>query len=364
MKVRIDEIQDGDILLKDVMGLTAAPIMPKNTKLTREHIEVLSDFLIKEIEISNGMIDDKETESKDHSNQNSKETQPIRPAFVKSQFNDLYTKAVDESKKEFKKWEAGFQVDIAKLRGIILPLIQYMDENPAHLKNLHKYSKKEEYVYHHMVSVSLLSYGIAKKLGEDNAFRMQAAFAGLLADAGMAKIDQNIIKKIGPLNEIEFKEIKQHATNSYKMIKDLSLLKPEAKLAIFQHHERLDGSGYPVGEKRERIHILSQIIAVADVYHALTVEHVYKKSVPPFNSLEWIRYEGFGKFNHVVVEALQSIIGNLSIGTKVRLSDGTEGEVMFTKHDQPMRPLVKITNTGKLIDLVKERSLFIEETHN
>jgi HD-GYP domain-containing protein (c-di-GMP phosphodiesterase class II) len=364
VNIKIEEIQEGYVLLKDVMGLTAAPIMPKNTVLTRKHIEILNAFFIKEIEISNVMTKTTESESKDTTKQNGKEIQSVIPPIIKSQFTDLYTKAVGESKKEFKKWEAGFQVDIAKLRGIILPLIQYMDENPTHLKNLHKHSKKEDYLYHHMVGASLLSYGIAKKLGEDNAFRMQAAFGGLLADAGMAKIDQNILKKAGPLNELEFKEIKQHSTYSYKMIKDLSLLKPEVKLAVFQHHERLDGSGYPVGEKRERIHILSQIISVADVYHAFTVEHVYKKAVPSFNALEWIRYEGFGKFNHIVVEALQSIIGNLSIGTRVRLSDGSEGEVMFTKPDHLMRPLVKIETTGKLIDLVKERSLFIEETHN
>ena len=91
------------------------------------------------------------------------------------------------------------------------------------------------------------------------------------------------------------------------MIQDSPLLKSELKLAIFQHHERLDGSGYPKGEKLDNISVYSQIIAVADVYHAMTSERIYRAKSSPFKVLEMIREEEFGKYNIEVVHALISL---------------------------------------------------------
>ena len=105
-------------------------------------------------------------------------------------------------------------------------------------------------------------------------------------------------------------EIKKHTIYSFQMIKDSSFLKPEMKLAIFQHHERLDGSGYPKGEKMGKyFNVYSQIIAVADVYHAMTSERIYRAKSSIFKVLEMIREEEFGKYNIEVVNALISLVG-------------------------------------------------------
>ena len=83
------------------------------------------------------------------------------------------------------------------------------------------------------------------------------------------------------------------------------------KLAILQHHERLDGSGYPRGDKMEQISVFSQILAVADVFHAMTSERIYRSKESPFKVIELIKEEEFGKFDIKVVQALHDLVGNL-----------------------------------------------------
>ena len=111
----------------------------------------------------------------------------------------------------------------------------------------------DKYIAHHSIAVGIISGAIAKKLRYPPGQINQIATAGLMADVGMAKVDVKIREKKSYLTETDFSEIKKHTIYSFQMIKDSPLLKPEMKLAIFQHHERLDGSGYPKGEKMESI---------------------------------------------------------------------------------------------------------------
>ncbi|WP_113927370.1 HD-GYP domain-containing protein [Bacillus sp. P14.5] len=202
---------------------------------------------------------------------------------------------------------------------------------------------------------------MAKRLGMDTGKKIQVTLAGVLADCGMAKIPLSILTKETALTESQFKEIKMHPVYSYKMVKDISLLKPETKLAIFQHHERLDDSGYPTGENKERIHLFSKIIAVADVFHAMTSERIYRSRQLPFQVLEQIKEDHFGKYDIQAVQALIDIITDLSIGTEIRLSNGEEAEVMFLTRENPTRPLIQVKSTGTIMDLAKRRDLFVEE---
>ena len=137
---------------------------------------------------------------------------------------------------------------------------------------------------------------IANGLGYEKGQCLQVAFAGCLADCGMAKMPTSTLKELGSLTESGWKEIKHILFSSYNMVKDI-LLRPEAKLAIYQHHERLDGNGYPIGEKGNRVHPQSQIIAIADVYHAMTTERLYKRAKSPFKALQVMEEELFGQFD-------------------------------------------------------------------
>ena len=144
----------------------------------------------------------------------------------------------------------------------------------------------------------------------------------------------------------------------YKVIK-IYFLKKEMKEAVFKHHERLDGSGYPTGTKIPPSLDFSQIIAVADVYHAMTCERLYRTKQSPFIVIEMIKESEFGKFDIKVVQALIDLIVEIPIGTKVELSNLERGEVMFINKYVPTRPLIKLVSTGELIDLSTNRSFYI-----
>ncbi|PFA68015.1 hypothetical protein CN378_07820 [Bacillus sp. AFS015802] len=358
MKVHRGDIQLGCIVAEDIMGMAASPIIPKNTVIEEEHLNILQAFHIDELFIEKTKVDgnlfrsslssDKATDQEDTDQQ-----EPL--GFV-----DLYLTTVKEFKKEFVNWQSGTAVNVARVREFILPVVQVVEQNHTYVYSLHQYSTKKDYLYHHAVSVSVISALIGKKLGLNSGQVNQLALAGALSDCGMAKVSPHILTKEQPLTESEFKEVKLHTANGYKMVKDTPLLKTETKLAIFQHHERFDGTGYPASEKSDRIHLHSQIVGIADVFHAMTSERVYRRKQPIFKVLDMISKDLFGKFDIKVVEGLLQLFGDLRTGTAVRLSTGEYGEVVYTKPNAFTSPIVK-RKSGELIDLSQQNNIYISE---
>lgn len=281
-----------------------------------------------------------------------------KPTYA-STFERHYHQAIQQLKKEFFNWEAGAPIDITKVRGFFIPLLNCALDDRAVIYDLNTYSMPENYIYHHCIASGLIAAVITQKLSYEKGIVIQMGLAGLLADCGMAKVDRRIRNKADMLIESEFKEVQRHPYHSLNMIKMIPVLKDAMKLAIFQHHERLDGSGYPKGNKIESISKFAQIIAVADVFHAMTSERVYRSRTSSFKVVEMIREEDFGKFDIDVVEALISVVADLPLGTRVELSNFEEAKVMFINQYALTRPLVKILSTGEMLDLSQRRSLYI-----
>lgn len=145
------------------------------------------------------------------------------------------------------------------------------------------------------------------------------------------------------------------------MVKSLPAIKEEMKLAIYQHHERLDGSGYVDGVKLGKISLFSQAIAIADTFHAMTSDRVYCPKESPFKVIEMIKQSEFGKFDIKVVQTLTDLVARLPIGTQVEVSNLGYGEIIFNNHLAPTRPLIKLINSGEMIDLSKQRDLYISQ---
>ncbi|KRG08004.1 HD-GYP domain-containing protein [Lederbergia galactosidilytica] len=359
MNVRVEELREGYIVQDDVYGRTGHPLIPANTELTSEHIKVLKAFLIDGIEVEYK----KETVNKERevSRDEEKNLQkiPIHTAFISE-----YEQAVQQFKKEFQHWQTGLPINISNVRSMITPLLTISLEDKRWIHSIHQLSQPEEYIYHHPVAVSIISGWIAKRLGYDQGKIFQVALAGLLADCGMAKIDENLFMNTRTLNDSDWKKIKKHPLYSYQMVKNIPILKPETKLAIVQHHERLDGSGYPSGKTGNSLLMQSQIIAIADIYHAMTSKRLFKNQQSPFKTLEMMKIDQFGKLHISILKELISTIANLSIGTIIYLSNGQAAEIIYFKADAKLRPLVRTKETGEIIDLEKNRSLYIESIIN
>lgn len=361
MRVDVDNLIEGCILTDDVLSKTNRPIISKKTVLSTRLIEVIKAFLIKEVEVENTLVSGVPF----HAARVGKDLKTLGNTQVKNvtdlNFIDLYLRAKKAFKKEFVSWQSGMPIDISKVRGIILPLVEQSEINSTDVFNLHHYSTKAEYLYDHPLAVGIISAFIAKKLNYSKGDVSQIALAGCLSDCGMAKISPSFLHKNSSLTIDEFEEIKKHSTYSYQMVKNSPLLKDGAKLAILQHHERLDGSGYPFGEKADRIHHYTKIMAVADSFHAMTSERLYKPKHSPFKVLETMNEDLFGEFDIAAIKALSSAVMNFSIGSKIRLSDGQAAEIVFIEEKNQTRPLIRLLESNEIIALEKHRHLHIEE---
>ncbi|MBM7609512.1 HD-GYP domain-containing protein (c-di-GMP phosphodiesterase class II) [Lysinibacillus composti] len=349
--IKVSDLQLGEVVAEDIYANTQHPILFKDTEITNEHLQIFSAFNISKVIV---YIEDGEE------NQQKKQSSTEETIVQELSFEMMYKSAVNQFEREFLSWEAGSIIDIAKVRTIILPLVDEVLKDRTKVYKLNNYSVPKKYLYHHCIATGIISSILASKLGFDRGYILQVAIAGVLADCGMSKIAKRIRDKKGSLSEVEFKEIRRHPLYSFNMVKDLTALKKEMKVAIYQHHERLDGSGYIEGKKLgDDISFFSQIIAVADTFHAMTSERIYRAKESPFKVVEMIKESEFGKFDIKVVSALISTIAHIPIGTTVELSNLEKGEVMFNNSYSPTRPLVKLMSTSEIIDLASHRNLYI-----
>jgi len=357
MKVNTNNLKAGCILAEAVFSLTSKPIISAKTVLTSEHISLLKAFLIQSVVIENTQIDGSEyIDSLSENIRIEREPQKEEELFFQK-----FLKSVQQFKKEFISWQSGLSVNIANIRSILLPLLKDIESASKEIFSLYHLSNKEEYIYQHSVAVAVISAYIAHKLNYAKGEIIQIALAGCLSDAGMARVRPRLLTKAEPLTEEEFQEVKEHTRLSLKMIPEQTLIKNDARLSILQHHERLDGSGYPLGNSDIKIHPYAKIIAAADTFHAMTSERLYRQKQSPFKVLEQLYQDYFGKYELTVLNALSSGIIRYTIGSLVRLSNGDKGEILFIQDKSSTRPLIKLLDKKGIIDLEKNRHLFIEE---
>ena len=219
--------------------------------------------------------------------------------------------------------------------------------------------EKDQYTFTHSINVALYSMLIAKWLELSEKQITGVIQAGVLHDIGKTKIKPEILNKKGPLLPEEFEQIKQHPIYSYQIIKDIPQISKKTLAGVIMHHERENGTGYPLGVSGKHIPLYAKTIAVADVYDALTSERVYKKRVTPFETFREFEKIGYGEFDVKIMLTFLANIANFYIGSKVKMNTGEIGEIVFVPPYSISKPIVSCG--GKYIDLAKDPSYAIEE---
>ncbi len=231
--------------------------------------------------------------------------------------------------------------------------------NGAHvLEMLHGIRNYDDMTYVHSLNVSLICNIFAGWLKFSPEDTRALTLGGLLHDIGKMLIPREIIAKDGKLTEEEFKIVKTHSIKGYQAIKDTQI-DIRVKYAALMHHERCDGSGYPNGFVGEQIDNFAKIIAIADVYDAMTSNRRYRNAICPFDVVENFERDGFLKYDPGYLMTFMERIVNSYLHNIVRLNDGREGEVIMINKLSLSRPVIRI-GTG-FVDLSKEHKLMIEE---
>lgn len=358
MQVSPSQLIPGCITIDDVYGKTHQPILPKSTTVTEQHIILLNKFLISKVVVSSKLANGNPFTPREAEEEVITDRKSVAEYGQSDDFYTLYHKTVLLFKGLFTSWQGNSAIDISVVRRVIFPLIDKIEEESQELYYLYRYVTKEDYFYHHSVAKAVLSAYIAKK-NNFNDYR-QVGLAGFLADCGMAKVDYDLVKKEGPLTSEEYEEIKKHPTYSYRLVENISSLPLKVKLGILQHHERLDGSGYPLGVQKDKIHSFAACIAIADMYHAMTSERYYQTGQSPFPVIEEILNEQFGKYDPILVHTFILNLLNLSIGTEVKLSDSRHAEILFIDEKNLLRPVVRLSDTNEIISLQERKDMNIE----
>lgn len=223
------------------------------------------------------------------------------------------------------------------------------------LYSMHSYSDS---TYMHSMNVGIIASLIGKWLGWSEEEQRLLHTCGLFHDVGKLAIPKEILDKPGKLTDEEYAIMKTHAVEGYNLIKDIGL-DPSVVNAALMHHERCDGTGYPMGLTRDKIDKYSKVIAIADVYEAMTANRVYRSGMCPFDVIARIEEDGFMQFETEYLLVFLNNIVETYLNSKVKLSNGEKAEVILINRQKNSRPLV-LTTSGRAIDLYRDSSVKIE----
>lgn len=222
---------------------------------------------------------------------------------------------------------------------------------------LYQENEYDEYTCSHSLDVAFYSTLIGGWMGLDEKSIQEVLVAGLLHDIGKVKVPLKILNKEKKLTKAEFNEIKKHSNYGFDIINHMNCFSKETLQAVLHHHEHMDGSGYPEGLVGNQINTLSKIIAVADVYDALTSDRVYRERITPFKAFDILKNMESKNLDQEIVTIFIENISRCFNGSKVLLNTGEIGKVVESTVHNLTEPVVLIDNNYFDLSMDKDRSI-------
>jgi len=218
-----------------------------------------------------------------------------------------------------------------------------------------------DYPYQHALNTGILASLIGFRMNR-NVNEIRSMFiSSILCEMGNLMIPRDILFKKGRLTPDEFETVKNHCNISYHQVNTLPELNYMIKMICLEHHEKVDGSGYPKGLDGDQMNIMSRIVSVADAYDAMTSDRTYRMAYPPHKAIEYLKSMSGVHYDEDVVYVLTSIIQPFPIGTIVSLNTKQYGVVIDDNEFEPLRPKIKLLSdeVESEMDLTNHRSMAI-----
>lgn len=354
MIINIRESNPGQILKKEVFDLnTGRIILATGTRLTDRHIDQLLEMNINFIEVEGSGEPETEVEAVYSMDDENAMTYEERLRDLSIQLCRELEMIFFDAKNNKKIVVSNVSQTLDKL----LPLILKNDDiiQKLRIANL----SDQNYTIRHSVHVCYYALMIGKWLRYDKIRIKQIALAALLHDIGKSKIPDHILDKPEKLTQQEYEVVKKHVIHGYNILKETAGIGKTICYGALQHHEREDGSGYPMGISNDQIHQFAKIIAICDVFDAMTSERVFQSKQSLFWVAEMIRRDSFGLLDPSISLLFLNNLSRFYVGNKIRLNDGREGKIVYINKTSPNRPVVKVEN--EYLDLSTSGNLSIEE---
>lgn len=254
----------------------------------------------------------------------------------------LYDEAVSYAHGFMDDVRQGKPFDFHDATPVVRDFIQSVFRNENAAAAICKLKAFDEYTYTHCINVSVLSVILGRKLGHSEDRLLDLGIAGMFHDVGKSLIPSAILNKPGRLTDSEMNEMRTHPLRGYELLRQQQGIPESVLRACLEHHERYDGSGYPRALRGEDIHDFSRIVAVVDVYDALTSRRVYKEPLAPGKVLAMMYKWRLSDFHPNIVEHFIRSLGVYPVGSFVRLDDGRHAVVVDHNPAAPLRPIVRV----------------------
>lgn len=258
--------------------------------------------------------------------------------------------------KSFQTLYSQGSLDLDSLHAATSSLLDEILSTPDVLISLSDIGTTDDSTLVHSVNTAVYSLLIAEQLDLPRSSLKELAEGTLLHDIGKTLINPLILYKAGSLTNEEFTQVKLHPQLGHELLKKSNGFSDVACKISLQHHERLDGSGYPTGLRDNAIPIFSQIAAIADMYDALTAERCYRPAMSNYEAYKILIQDSGTKLNADYLSLFLRHIAIYPNGSMVKLSDGTRGIVKAQNPEMPFHPIVRVINDSpeapvKLYDL-------------
>jgi HD-GYP domain-containing protein (c-di-GMP phosphodiesterase class II) len=232
------------------------------------------------------------------------------------------------------------------------------------------FEEKEDFHHRHSVNTAILSTSLGLSLEYEKKKLIDLCTCALVHDIGMLRVPEEIVNRPSKLSRGEQNTIEKHPIFGLELLKNIENMPDEAADVIYQHHERVDGKGYPEGKKRDEISEFAKIVAITEVYEALTHPRPYRREkIIPYLGVKMIVQQAGVFFEPKLVKVFLNFITPYPLGSFVLLNNNEIGRVIQINEGLPLRPVVEIfydsegkpPDQPKTIDLSKSPILYIEK---
>jgi len=344
-RVSLDKALTGSVIARTVYSHDGVLLLSEGMRLTEEHKRKLShngvsDLFIEQPEYTGLTVSD-----------------IVRQEVltdVKAQVKDIMA---------MPSLKAGIDAKrVADLIELLLDDILTSGEILSHLNGLRSIDENT-YTFSHSVNVAV--YAMVTGIGMDMSRETlkELGTGAIMHDVGKMMVDGNILQKPGGLTQLEFEEVKKHTVLGYELLQKIEGMGNAAAQIALSHHERMDGSGYPRGMSGIEIPLASRIVAVADVYDALTSDRVYRVKEDTHKVLDYIANQAGSHFDRMTAEAFVRQIAHYPVGTAVVLLSGSKGLVSRQNRNLPHRPCIRVVIDADGVMLKRHQELDLSQSN-
>lgn len=336
---RVEELEGGESLAKPILLDIGTVLIYEDTILKKEYIDKLLELGIEEVYI-------RETEKKETSQQETIEEQ-VRKEYS-NKVKELLEHHVHNNNS-----------NIGELREVAQNIFDEVIEQKEVLDCVMEIHERSADVYEHSVSTCVLSLLTALKIGIATEEAKEITVGSLLHDIGVRYIKINVVNKdLSDMSAYELAEFKKHPVYGYSAVENAEWISQTAKSIILSHHECIDGSGFPLHTRNNDIK--RQIVTVCDTFDSM-ICGIGNRRRKVHETIEYIRCNRGIKFNKKVCDVFLEFIFLYPNGTEVLLNNGKEAVVIGQNKYMKERPVIQIKETGKTVDMMKEKTIFIEK---